>query len=197
MKTKPVPRSAVPFETWLRRLLAGLVISFGLLFLALAGYAVRGRYAVVLPANAALERGDLVRALDLLEEPHLFSGYAPWHGFGPGRAAALADAVEGLVVSGQDYGEKQLPQLVGNASFWITAAREHRVQGVVPWVPGDEVILRSLLSRWENAQRNTVVTLVYLGVVVAILGALLFAYLRFDLFRRIAPLPPGRESGTR
>ena len=191
-KPDPAPlKPQIPFPSWLRRFLLGFVAFYALLCLTIGVYTLYGRYLVVEPASEALEDGSpesMALALDLLSTPHVFSGYAPWHGFGSERSEKLATDITKVVASGEEYSEDRLSVLVRWASFWITAAEEHKIQGDVTWVEGDAVVLRSLLDRWDNAISTSIVFMIYLGFVALIFGGLFLIYRRKNLFEKIGPL---------
>ena len=188
----PAPvKPQIPFPSWLRRFMLGFVGFYALLCLAIGVYSLYGRYVVVEPARQALEDGSpesMALALDLLHTPHVFSGYAPWHGFGSERSEKLAEDINDIVASGEEYSEERLSVLVRWASFWITAAEEHKVKGDVPWVEGDAVVLRSLLDRWDNAISTSTVFMIYLGLVALIFAGLFLVYWKKNLFEKIGPL---------
>ena len=192
----PMGEAPDPFPTptplWLRRFLMGLAGFYGALCLSFGAYTVYGQFLVVAPAREAIADGSpeaLTRALGILETPHLFSGYAPYHGFGGDKAKEVADAVDGVVAAGTPYTEAQQQELLRWASYWLTAAETHKVQGKVPWLPGDALVLTSLMERWENALATSRVFLIYLALVAVIFGGLFLVYRRKKLFDRIGPLP--------
>ena len=187
----PNPASSkpqIPFPSWLRRFMLGFTAFYAFVCLAIGVYSLYGQYMVVEPAREALEDGSsdsMTSALDRLSTPHVFSGYAPWHGFGSERSEKLAVSVNEIVARGEEYTEDQLSVLVRWASFWITAAEEHKVNGDVPWVEGDAVVLRSLLDRWDNALSTSKIFMIYLALVALIFGSLFLVYRRKNLFEKI------------
>lgn len=181
----------IPFPSWLRRFILGFTAFYVLLCLAIGAYTLYGRYSVVEPARQALEDGSpesMALAHDLLSTPHVFSGYEPWHGFGTERSEKLAASINEIVARGEEYTEDRLSVLVRWASFWITAAGEHKVQGDVPWVEGDAVVLQSLLDRWDNAISTSRIFMIYLGIVALIFGGLFLVYWKKNLFVKIGPI---------
>lgn len=186
---------ADPFPTptprWLRQFILGFSSFYGLLFLTMGAYGLYGRYAVVEPARQALEEASpeaYARALDLLREPHVFSGYAPYHGFGNDRSKEIAATVDELVAGGKDYTPAQQKELLRWASHWIVAAEDHRVKGGQPWLAGDVEVLESLLERWDNGLANSRMVMIYLAIVAMIFGGLYLVYWRKNLADRIRPL---------
>lgn len=189
------PSHGDPFPTptprWVRRFILGFAAFYGLLFLTMGVYGLYGRHVVIEPARAALEEGSpeaYARALDLLREPHVFSGYAPYHGFGNERSEELAQTVDGLVARGEDYSPAQQKELLRWASHWIAAAETHKVRGDLPWLAGDVKVLESLLERWENGLANSRMVMIYLAIVAMIFGALYVIYRRKKLADRIRPI---------
>ena len=59
------------------------------------------------------------------------------------------------------------------------------MRGAVPVVPGDGAVVRNLHARWANALRSGIIFAVHLTLVTAMLAALLFVYVRRNLFDRI------------
>jgi len=169
----------------------GFAALYALLCLGFGAYTLYGHMGVVAPAREALADGSpeaLTTALGHLRTPHVFSGYAAYHGFGDDKAKELADAVDGVVARGEPYTEKQRGQLIRRASHWMAAVEKHKVEGDVPWVEGDAAVLASLLERWENALATSRVFMIYLAVIALIFGALFIVYQRKKLFERIGPL---------
>jgi len=181
-----------PTPIWLRRFILGFAAFYGIMFLVIGGYSLYGRYGVVGPAREALEDGSpeaLTRALGLLEDPHVFSGYAPYHGFGNDKSKELAETVDGLVASGAPYTDAQQTEMIRWASHWIAAVETHKVQGTVPWLDGDKIVLQSLIERWDNGIANSRMVMIYLALVALVFGSLYLVYWRKKLFDRIGPLP--------
>ena len=188
VEIEPFP---TPTPVWLRRFILGFAGFYGFLFLAIGGYTLYGRYAVVEPAREALEDGSpeaLARALDILRDPHVFSGYAPYHGFGNDKSKKLAGDVADLVALGVPYTAEQQTELVRWASHWIAAAETHKVKGDVEWLDGDKIVLHSLLDRWENGLATSRMAMVYLGIVAMIFGGLFLVYWKKKLFDKIGPI---------
>jgi hypothetical protein len=192
-----MPEGWDPFPTptprWLRRFILGFAGFYALLFLLMGGYGLYGAYAVVDPARAGIEDGSpdaLAKALDALRDPHVFSGYAPYHGFGNDKSKVLFETVDELVARGQDYTPAQQKELLRWASHWIAAVETHKVEGDVPWLAGDVVVLQSLLERWENGLATSRMFMIYLGLVALIFGALYAIYRRMKYADKIGPLEP-------
>ncbi|MFH1533006.1 MAG: hypothetical protein ABIK09_19960 [Pseudomonadota bacterium] len=195
-KRNPEPARGDPFPTptplWLRRFILGFAGFYGILFIVFGGYSLYGRYGVVEPAREALEDGSpeaLARALEILRDPHVFSGYAPYHGFGNDRSKELAETVDGVVARGEAYTDAQQTELIQWASYWIAAVETHKVHGDVPWSDGDKVVLQSLIDRWDNGIANTRMVMIYLALVALVFGSLYLVYRRKKLFDKIGPLP--------
>ncbi len=194
-KADKMPEGWDPFPTptprWLRRFILGFASFYGLLFLLMGGYSLYGKYAVVDPAHAAIEDGSpaaLAEALDVLRAPHVFSGYAPYHGFGNDKSKELSETVDALVARGQDYTPAQQKELLRWASHWIAAVETHKVQGDIPWLAGDVKVLHSLLERWENGLATSRMFMIYLALVALIFGALYVVYWRMKYADKIGPL---------
>ncbi len=200
MSKKPSERKresaeAQPFPTptpiWLRRFILGFAAFYGVLFLAIGGYSLYGRYRVIEPAREALEDGSpeaLASALELLRDPHVFSGYAPYHGFGNEKSKELAETVADLVARGEARTDAQQQEMVRWASHWIAAVETHKIKGDVPWFDGDKVVLYSLLDRWENGLATSRMVMIYLALVALIFGAIYLVYWKKKLFDKIGPL---------
>ena len=185
------PEFPTPTPLWLRRFILGFAAFYGILCLTFIAYSLYGRYGVVEPAREALADGSpeaLAKAVDLLQDSHVFSGFEPYHGFGSDQAEELAESVERLVAAGEPYTDKQRAQMVQWASHWVAAAQTHKVQGDVPWVEGDAAVLASLLERWENALATSRVFLIYLAIVALVFLGLFVIYWRKGFFERIGPL---------
>ena len=188
VEAQPFP---TPTPIWLRRFILGFAAFYGVLFLAIGGYSLYGRYRVIEPAREALEDGSpeaLARALELLRDPHVFSGYEPYHGFGNEKSKELAETVADLVARGEAGTDARQKEMVRWASHWIAAVETHKIKGDVPWLDGDKVVLYSLLDRWENGLATSRMVMIYLALVALIFGGIYLIYRKKKLFDKIGPL---------
>jgi hypothetical protein len=178
---------------WLRRFLAALVLGFAGIAAALWIYAAWGYVGVVSGAREALALGtdDGVRqAVTLLETPHIFSGYEPFHGFGPAKTAEWSERASAVVGRGREYSEREEQLLTRGIAYYIPAFLEHKVAGTVPLVAGDRRLAEGLLERWDNALRNGMALALHLSLVALIMAGLLMAYRKLRLFERFEQTPP-------
>jgi hypothetical protein len=174
-------------KRWLRKFLAGLVIVFGTLALAMWLYSLWGHLSVVGPAAAQLASDDTAvysQAVRTMETPHIFSGYDPYHGFGTEAGARRFESTRAILAKGRAYSEREKRHLIQGIAFYIPAFIESKLEGEVPVVEGDKEVIASLHSRWENALTSGVFFAIHLTIAAVILGLLLFLYWKLNLFAR-------------
>lgn len=183
------PQSLYPAE-WLDRFLMGLAALAAFICLAMWTYNLYGRYFVVQPAEVILHSGAddrLAEAVRLMETPHIFAGYEPYHGFGTQKASRTFEQVKRLMAAGNDYSERDMLLLSHRIAYYVPAFIELKVDGAVPIVGKDRQVLMSLHSRWENAVRTGFVFSIYMTLVATILSTVFLVYHRKKLWERLGP----------
>ncbi len=178
---------------WLRRFLLGLAAAAGTIALLLWVYSLWGWVAIVQNSHEAIDRGDadgLKQAVVVLESPHIFAAYEAYHGFGTEKAEARFDHVGRIVARGTDYSEDELSLLVRQVAYYIPAFLESKERGSVPLVPGDRVIIESLLGRWENALHSGIAFAIHASLVTILFTILFVVYLKLGHFQRFERPPP-------
>jgi hypothetical protein len=172
---------------WLRNFLFALFAVF--LFLAVSLWLYNWRKdAQVFDAMVALQsEGDeaLARVLDTFDSPHLFAGYETYHGFGPDWTPKMYDRARAIVAAGRDYTSPEMDWLAHQVAFTLPALREVKVEGKVPFVEGDRLVLLTVVERWENAVHAGWLMAAHLTLVTFLLGLVAWLYARFRLWERL------------
>ena len=168
----------------------GLAALATFICLAMWAYNLYGRYFVVEPAGVILHSGaddQLPEAVRLMETPHIFAGYEPYHGFGTPKASKMFEQVKGLMAKGGDYSERHMLLLSHRIAYYVPAFIELKVDGAVPIVSKDRQVLMSLHDRWNNAVRTGFVFSVYMTLVATILSTVFLVYRRKKLWEKLGP----------
>ncbi len=184
------PQQPLYAPEWLDRFLLGLAALAAFICIAMWAYNLYGRYFVIQPAEVILNSGaddQLPEAVRLMETPHIFAGYEPYHGFGTPKGATTFEQVKMLMAKGRDYSERDTRRLSHRIAYYIPAFIELKVDGAVPIVSKDRQVLLSLHNRWKNAVRTGFVFSIYMTLVASILVTVFVVYHRKKLWEKLGP----------
>ena len=183
------PQPLYPPE-WLNRFLMGLAALATIICISMWAYNLYGRYFVLDPALVILQSGaddQLSEAVRLMESPHIFAGYEPYHDFGTDKAAKTHQQVKGLMALGRDYSDREMRRFSHRIAHYLPAYIELKVEGTVPVVSKDRYVLLSLYDRWDNAVRSGFIFSTYMTLVAAILTTVFLVYRRKKLWEKLGP----------
>lgn len=174
------PRLVAPLtRSWLTRFLLGLAATFAALALVFSVYNL-WIVSATSTAQQSIAKGDLTsltQAVATLSSPHLFAGYEPYHGFGRESAGQFQRKAEAILASHADYAEADLAFLIHRPDHYLAAWSQERNDQNPP-VPGDTVVLTSIVSRQLNAVSNTWVFIGYFVIVAGLMATVYLIYRR-------------------
>jgi hypothetical protein len=166
----------------IRRFLLTLTLVFSGLAVVSWSYNAWHHVSVSRPCLAWMDQADaegLVRCAAELAHPHIYSGYEVYTGFGPERTQMLAQKANGILrQTTLDYSADEQTFLIHEVPYYLAAFQEQKASGEVPLVPGDRVILSTVLLRHTNAVRSGLAFSIYASLAALLFAAVTWTYLR-------------------
>jgi len=135
----------------------------------------------------------MLQCVDKLVSPHIYSGYEAYTGFGPQRTLAPAQrALTILREATHDYSADEQTFLIHEVPYYLAAFQELKASREVPLVPGDRIVISTVLLRHTNAVRSGFAFSIYASLSALLFAAVAWSYLRGGLLRKLSALDSQR-----
>ncbi len=166
----------------IRRFLLSLTLGFSGLAVVSWSYNMWHHLSVSRPCLTWMEQADtdgMVRCADKLAHPHIYSGYEAYRGVGPERTRRLVQKANRILREAtRDYTGDEQTFLIHEVPYYLAAFQEQKASGEVPLVPGDRVILSTVLLRHTNAVRSGLAFSIHASLAALLFAAVTWTYLR-------------------